>query len=393
MSTWRPLVADDDPGPQRAAAEAALLAIAQSLRDAEVGGALDGAAGVALLFGYLGESFPDGDWDSACQRHLDSAGRSLATEPLPPSLWQGLSGIGWMIEHLQARAQPDDETDLNQAVDAAVAPALAEAPYRGPFDLLGGAAGIGVYALERLRRPSGRALLARVVTALDERARPATAGMLFAPAPPLGRAAAAPAVGSRADDLGVGRGLAGVLPILAAAAAAGVETAKAIPLLERAVGELLMRGQPLEATATSWCLGEPGVAAALAAAALRAGRGDWLDAATFLGRRAVAALDRATVADAGLCHGAAGMMLCFQRLGHATGDEEFYRAARLWLDRTLAMHQRGRGVGGYRAWDATSRSFTDDPGLFSGAAGIGLALLSARFPVEPDWDRVLALSC
>ena len=34
----------------------------------------------------------------------------------------------------------------------------------------------------------------------------------------------------------------------------------------------------------------------------------------------------------------------------------------------------------------------DEPGFLTGAAGIGLALLAALFPVEPAWDRVLLAS-
>ena len=34
----------------------------------------------------------------------------------------------------------------------------------------------------------------------------------------------------------------------------------------------------------------------------------------------------------------------------------------------------------------------DDPGFLNGAAGIGLVLLAAASPLEPEWDRVLLAS-
>jgi lantibiotic biosynthesis protein len=34
-------------------------------------------------------------------------------------------------------------------------------------------------------------------------------------------------------------------------------------------------------------------------------------------------------------------------------------------------------------------TWTGDPGFLTGAAGIGLALLAAVSPVEPEWDRLL----
>jgi class I lanthipeptide synthase len=32
------------------------------------------------------------------------------------------------------------------------------------------------------------------------------------------------------------------------------------------------------------------------------------------------------------------------------------------------------------------------PGLLTGAAGVGLALLAAATPVEPSWDRMLLVA-
>jgi hypothetical protein len=52
-------------------------------------------------------------------------------------------------------------------------------------------------------------------------------------------------------------------------------------------------------------------------------------------------------------------------------------------------------LGGFGSADAgavgTSR-WSDETGFLTGAAGIGLALLAALTPVEPEWDRVLLLS-
>ena len=34
----------------------------------------------------------------------------------------------------------------------------------------------------------------------------------------------------------------------------------------------------------------------------------------------------------------------------------------------------------------------DDPGLLTGATGVGLALLAAATAIEPAWDRILLVS-
>jgi hypothetical protein len=85
----------------------------------------------------------------------------------------------------------------------------------------------------------------------------------------------------------------------------------------------------------------------------------------------------------------------FNRLFQATGEECFAEAARFWLERTLAMRQPGRGIGGYLSWspgEDGALAWRAEPGLLTGAAGVALALLAAATPVEPSWDRMLLAS-
>src|SRR6185503_5860878 len=88
----------------------------------------------------------------------------------------------------------------------------------------------------------------------------------------------------------------------------------------------------------AWCYGEPGIAAALVAAARAAGEPAWEAMGIALARRAAArALDEAQIADAGLCHGAAGVAHILHRLHRATGDAELGDAACRWFSHALDM--------------------------------------------------------
>jgi hypothetical protein len=107
---------------------------------------------------------------------------------------------------------------------------------------------------------------------------------------------------------------------------------------------------------------------------------------------AAAQRDNTGVRDAGLCHGAAGLGHLFNRLFHAVGDACFFEAARFWFQNCLEMRRPRRGVAGFsRHWQSQDGAdcWLKDPGLLSGAAGIGLALLAAITDVEPKWDRIL----
>ena len=65
----------------------------------------------------------------------------------------------------------------------------------------------------------------------------------------------------------------------------------------------------------------------------------------------------------------------------------------LWFERTLAMRQPGKGVGGFWTYAPEKMPVWDpDPSLLSGAVGITLALLAAISPIEPAWDLLLLLS-
>ena len=98
------------------------------------------------------------------------------------------------------------------------------------------------------------------------------------------------------------------------------------------------------------------------------------------------------VVDAGLCHGAAGVAHLFNRMYQATGAPRLGEAAQFWFERTLALRRAGEGMSGFSAWMSApdgEQGWVADPYFLTGAAGIGLALLAAVTPCEPEWDRVL----
>ena len=72
-----------------------------------------------------------------------------------------------------------DEEDLNEEIDAVLRQHLSQTPWRHEYDLVGGLVGYGVYALERLPRPSAVACLELVVERLAEIARPRAGGIAW----------------------------------------------------------------------------------------------------------------------------------------------------------------------------------------------------------------------
>jgi lantibiotic modifying enzyme len=372
-------------------------------------GLASGHAGRALFYAYLAAA--SGAEAGRALAHLDAACEALAREPLGPDLYAGFTGVAWTLRHL-AGVLPGAPlaADATEEIDGALLDLL-DGPWTGPYDLVTGLAGIGVYALER---PPGTPVegaaascLERVVDRLAAAAVTKEAGAAWFTLPellPEHQRREAPA---GYFNLGVAHGVPGVLPVLAGCAAAGVARESARRLLEAAAAWLLAQEQPAAADSAfaswlgpgiapqpsrlAWCYGDAGVAAALFAAARAAGRSDWEAAALRVARRAAALpAERAGVRDAALCHGAAGLGHLFHRLHQATGDEALAEAAGRWLLAVLGMRRPGRGIGGFRSWEPSRGGWRDEAGFLTGAAGIGLALLAALSPVAPDWDRVLA---
>lgn len=370
--------------------------------DALFGASLaDGDAGLALFWAYHEQARPGQGGAGLALRHLERAYDRLAGEVQLPGLFTGFTGVAWVVEHLREPGDDpagDPADDPNIEVDELLQGRLERGPWTGDYDLVTGLAGLGAYALERLPGAAAERCLAGVVARLAECAEPQETGLAW-PTPERRLAETGPASYPNGRfNLGVAHGVPGVIPVLARAAAAGIDAAR--PLLEGAVDWLLADGSgfDLRPARSAWCYGDPGIAAALLTAARAADEPAWEARALALARAAAARPPAQTgVRDACLCHGAAGLGHLFNRLHQATGDPVLGAAARAWLERALEAGEPGpgaTGIGGFRTWGPGpdgEMGWRAEPGLMTGAAGIGLVLLAAVSGIEPAWDRLLQL--
>lgn len=348
--TWRPLLAGADAARARA--------VARSIGDALVAALplpLAGLGETAACLAYLAEEFPElaAGRDAAIEAAIDG----LAGVATDASLFAGCTGVAWLAAHLGAGEVDELDDALPRLIDAIRDPGL-----------ITGLAGVGIYCVERLPDARAAAAVERLVAQLAGLAVAEPDGSLAWPVP--GRDAGA-------YPVGVAHGTAGVVGLLARVVGVGA----ADDLLDRAVRWLLAQrvdgGFPAERGGSrcrhlAWCNGELGVAGVLLSAACATGSSAWLAEAVAI-VRAAAAGDLDAV-DGGLCHGAAGAALVFQRFWHVTGDPDLGCAAARWIDRAIAWLDRSALT------------------LLTGAAGIGLAVVAAVSEHEPAWDRVLVLS-
>lgn len=372
----------------------------------------NGRAGQALFWAYLALAREDERAADAAMECLGEAVEDLPGAPLYPSLYSGYVGTAWVTEHLRQRLGADDEDeegDPNQEIDEVLLTALDRPLWTGDFDLISGLVGFGVYALERLPRPSAAQILDLVVWHLADSAVEKDGGIAwFTPESRL-----PPDQKKEFPDgyfnTGVAHGSPGVVALLAAACQAGVAADKARSLLDGAVAWLLdtrlapgeksrfptlvAEGREPIPSRIAWCHGDPGVALALLYAARCVGNADWeaaaLEAGLSAARRPV---PDAGVEDSSLCHGSAGLGHLFNRLFQASGDETFAEAARFWFRYALETSRTREGVTGFLTYGGDEGGnviLREEGGFLTGIAGVGLALLGATTAVAPDWDRAL----
>jgi lantibiotic biosynthesis protein len=368
-----------------------------------------GSAGTAIFYAQLARATRGAGADERARSYLDDAIDVVATEPLDTSLYAGFTGVAWATE-LVGQLLDAHPLDRNEEIDEALCGVLRLPRLeQTPFDLVFGLTGLGVYALERWRRPRAVELAALVVDHLTRRARRDEHGAYWWTPPSLLLGPSRERNPAGGVDLGVAHGISGVIPFLARARALGIGGSSTDSVLEGAVEWLLAHAVDTELgptipafvgegaeprrTRSAWCYGDPGVAAALLVAGREARRAEWTETGLHLALRAAyrPSVDSGVV-DAGFCHGSAGLAHLFSRMHQMTGERRLEEAALFWLERTLEYCEYGwapstPGIAagpGQRPWNGL--------GVLEGAAGVGLVLLAASTPAEPVWDRMFLAS-
>lgn len=436
-SAWEPIL----DGESAAAAGEIIAAISEALETYASTGHRRFDPGRALLHAYLAKETSDAEEASRAFAILEGAIDAIA-DARSPGLYGGFTGIAWLTMHLQrelaalageasgersdnagddvgADAVDDasagdtgDDGDSCSDVDSVLLAHVRAGDFRGDYDLIHGLVGIGVYALERLERPSGHELAELVVRRLAELAEETPAGTTWFTQPerlvPHQRAVAPEGY----YNVGLAHGVPGVVAFLAHAHRAGIAPSTTSALLDGAFAWVVAQQLPTgagarypawvangvtpKASRCAWCYGGLGIASALLVAANSTGKDAWrAEALKIASMEAERPFDSSGCVDAGLCHGAAGNAHLFNRMFQATGEPRLRDAARSWLARAIELRTPNAGIAGYRSWAPADPKnlevlgWVDDTSFLTGAAGIALALLAAKGTTVPRWDRLL----
>lgn len=374
----------------------------------------------ALLGGYLALTC-DECWWAWAEDRLNCAIECGTLYGMHLPLHGGLCGLGWVTKHLRKLCAGESKGDNDliaeiepevcwqpgeaDEIDARVAKILNQGVWREDYGLVNGLVGFGVYFLEGMPSERSERSLAMIIDQLDACAEQTCVGMTW-PTPPQhlpewkrGR------YPSGLYCSGAAHGVAGVIYLMAAAAAAGVEVLRASRILEQAFAWLIDQHRsvaldPGPEAHLSWCSGELGIASIALLAARSTRRDDWLRFGSEVLQECIDySVTSPRIRDPNLCHGAAGIAHMFNRIYQREGDLRCRDMAISWFTHALNLGEAGRGIGGFSAVRLVDRSadvvgFGEVawPQFCDGTIGLALALLAASTTVEPVWDRLLLLS-
>lgn len=371
-----------------------------------------GAAGISLFFAYFSLlEDPRGKRRLMSENLIGSSAKNLKVLKNNFNFFSGISGVAWAVEHLHNLGIVDCDPEFNFEVNEALMASLSVAHWGGLTELIGGLAGLGVYALEGRRSPAKDAIIAEILRHLFEQAEWSDGCTWFS----LPEALPEPARSQSPKgcyNLGLSHGLPGVIAFLSFATHMGYKSA--LPLLAGSVrwlqrqknpypngsfyGNQLAEGRIEVGSRLSWCYGDLGISLAFHHAAVALADDEIMRESRELALLCAGRADAPPgVVDACLCHGHFGNAHIFNRWFQATGEDSFRVATLKCLDQGLASYRKGRGCGGFNVWssplpsEAPRGPWIARSGLLEGTAGMGLALLAAISPTIPNWDRLLAV--
>lgn len=351
-------------------------------------GLMAGNTGIALfLYYYWQWSGKEEYYDKASELILDSMDKitvplSSSTTPLSieSSFYDGISGVGWGINHLFTHEFIEGEIgDSMGTVDPWLYRRMIYDLRKSESGLLRGAAGIGLYAAGRDNRLS-KEYLRRFVTELS--------GMISTERP-----------FDTVTDYSIANGIGGLILLLVKIGAKHADI-KEIPvllnyfkeglashirdvLLPKIFPERIEPGWKDEMLSVVWVslysrLVDRKLCDALMARSIDIYRERTAASGAF---------------DAGLSGGLISAAHCMNRIYRLTGNKEYGEFARTLYEKEIDAAVFGDPSSGHKMWLTDSDGLYGlHMGLLEGLAGIGLALIAAVSDREPGWDECLMMS-
>ncbi|OQP61146.1 hypothetical protein A3860_05355 [Niastella vici] len=371
-------------------------------------GLFSGKAGMALFYAYLYRWSGDQDHFEQFSLLLDECLAGMGNATMGSSFVGGIAGVSWLVRHLiDIELLEESSLDSLEVVEKYILKSLARDKETKRFEIFRGLTGKGLCFLEGPMTAAGQEGIEQILTILQSGAIPTDGGIAWT------------TKSWRGDelyfDLGIPHGVTGIILFLCRVSRTNIQRDLVLELIDGAVRWLLAQEKHMGigyfphivgrefAGRLAWCYGDMCVATALLAAAE-------VLSLPPLKEKAIGILDkevgrnidsarvfkhpRYNIHDRGLCHGTAGIALCFNSFYKKTGIESLRGARDYWTDITLSIKKTGigKGIGGYIFPSTSDKNiWQKNPYVLDGALGVGLSYLTLLNEDQLPWERMFLL--
>ncbi|MCF6435457.1 lanthionine synthetase LanC family protein [Pseudoalteromonas sp. MMG022] len=360
----------------------------------------NGLASKILFISNLNDIYPSEQRQSLIDELMVRLFEQAATEELNASLADGITGLGWLLDHLNLNTLDDHNSDI----DACLLEILSEDTWDGEYELLYGLVGFGVYAVKRAHTSNGMQICHAVLAKLTQ--------LLCVDEDAVYWHTQVNSAFFRADlghfqtDLGIAHGNVGIIGLLLKFYHANINSHLCFDLLTKAVSYLqrqVLNDQqssvlPSHAGKDSssllgWCYGDLSTALILVRAAKELNLSELMVFGESIALKTLSRTSKTEhVKDASLCHGVSGIALIYRRLYQLTRRQAFLDASQNWSGELIQRSRTACGLRGLMPKHKVSDEPFDGRGLLVGYSGIGLAIMSLLHPQASGWDEFLLLS-
>lgn len=316
----------------------------------------------------------------------------------------GLAGLGVSLNFLVDKNFLDFEIDeFNENLSQILIEKAIIDLNRGNYDFLHGAIGIGLYLLEV--KGLDEIIINRFVEALDQIKLVDENQNIY------WRESYRKDENKHIINFSLSHGMSSIIIFLARAYEKGYCKSKCQELSKRCVDLIISNLQDLEEYGhhfpnilldskpiggqLSWCYGEIGVALALRKFAKTFSYPLVEDLALkiFVHNAKKTVNDANRPLDGAICHGAAGLLMMFNRLDMYYDKEIFKSATQYWYQYMINFSKFEDGICGYKAFNGHTREYDMlSYGLLEGVMGIDLVLTTYENKFEQDWDKMFLIS-
>ncbi len=329
-----------------------------------------------------------------------------------PTYCSGMAGAGWVLDHLEEEEFIEVDADgILSNLDEFLFNAMMVDVLNNNYDFLHGAIGYGYYFLKRFKNTKSKKLkirytgfLTKLVSSLEELSIKDANGIKWL-------SVVDKTTGVEGYNLSLSHGMSSIINFLSRLIGYSELEHKVRPLLKGAVSYILSYennnkdacylfpswvSEPFEESPSrlSWCYGDLGLGISLRLAAI-ALQDDLLYAKSLEILEHSAhrkTTDHSFIKDAGICHGAYGNALIFERLYKETNNVFFKDTSVYWINEGLAMSKFDDGYAGYKQWNGAEMGWEKELGFLTGIAGIGLAMIFHLSDFEMGWDECLMIA-